>query len=246
MFALDELDLKGIVLDSGRDPLGQVKHCGRPAIEQMMHITGRKVPYAIGLSTRLRSVDDKGLDQDRKFQGGVELILSVLRKSDQPVIYHAAGSLRNLAAALNREPELLKRKIKAAYIEIGRGPSGDQREWNVTLDPFAFARVIESGLPIYWCPCFGTGGYQTYYKADQGTVIGACSRPVQNFFVYCLDKSKADPIGFLAGGPHPVPDRRAEHVVYGPLDLRRRTEDISSAGRTISRPWPRPRPPRPV
>ncbi len=174
LFALDEFDIKGIVLDSGRDPLGQVKRCGRPAIEQMMHITGRKVPSAIGLSTRLRSLDDKGLEQDRIFQGGVELILSVLRKSDQPVIYHAAGSLRNLAAALNREPELLKRKIKAAYIQSGRGPSGDQREWNVTLDPFAFARVIESGLPIYWCPCFGTGGYQTYYKADQGAVIGAC------------------------------------------------------------------------
>jgi hypothetical protein len=41
--------------------------------------------------------------------------------------------------------------------------------------------------------------------ADQTFVVGACAPAVQNFFVYCLTKATADPIAFLASGPHPVP-----------------------------------------
>lgn len=230
LFALDEFDIKGIVLDSGRHPDAQVERFGDTPIEQMMKITGRKVPYAIGLSRRLSRADDKALNEDKKFQAGIELILSILRESDEPVTYHAAGSLRNIAAALNREPELLKRKLKAVYIEIGRGPTGVQREWNVTLDPYSFARVIESGLPVYWCPCFGKDGYSTYYKADQTVVVGACTPAVQNFFVYCLTKSKADPIEFLTSGLHPLPTGERKMWCTAPL--------IHAAGRKIYRRGP--------
>ncbi len=229
LFAIEEFDIKGIVLDGGREPLGQVKRCGRPAVEQMMHITGRKVPYAIGLSRKLRSPDDDGLDQPRKFQAGIELILSALGESDEPVVYHAAGSLRNLAAALNRRPEL-RRKLKAVYIEIGRGPGGVQREWNVMLDPRAFARVIVADLPLYWCPCSGKDGYRTYYQADQSAVVGACAPPVQNYFVYCLRKTNADPIAFLRGGPHPLPTGRRNIWCTAPL--------LHAAGRKIYRRGP--------
>lgn len=230
LFALDEFDIKGIVLDSGRQPDAQLKRFGGPPIEQMMKITGRKVPYAIGLSHRLNSPGDKALDQEQRFQAGIELIFSVLRESDKQVTYHAAGSLRNLAAAFNREPELLKRKLKAVYIEIGRGPSGEQREWNVTLDPYSFALVIESGLPVYWCPCFGTDGYATYYTADQSAVVGACLPAVQNFFVYCLTQSKADPIEFLSTGPHSLPTGERKMWCTAPL--------IHAAGRKIYRRGP--------
>ncbi|MBN1395800.1 MAG: nucleoside hydrolase [Pirellulales bacterium] len=227
LFALDEFDIKGIVLDNARAATEQWRRPGRLPVEQMMHVTGRKVPYAIGLGRRLRSIDDKALDEEKKHQAGIELIFSVLRASDEPVVYHAAGSVRNIAAAYNREPELLKRKLKAVYIEIGRGPDGEQREWNVTLDPFSFARVISSDLPVYWCPCFGREGYGTYYKADQAEVIGACAPPVRNFFVYCLSKPKADPIEFLGSGPHPAPIGERNMWCTAPL--------LHAAGRKIYR-----------
>ncbi len=202
LFALAEFDIKGIILDLGEH---QATRPGRPAVEQMMHITGRKTPYAFGLSRPLRSRDDKALDEAEQFQGGVQLLLSLLRNSKEKVVLHLAGSCRDVAAAFNREPELFKAKVKAIYVEAGNGPGGEQNEYNVLLSPFAYLRLLESGLPIYWCPCFGRDGYETHYVADQPTVIGACTRPVQNYFVYCLTKSREEPIAFLDSGPRPLP-----------------------------------------
>ncbi len=65
--------------------------------------------------------------------------------------------------------------------------------------------LFETGLPVYWCPCFGKDGYETLYEADQPTVVGACRPAVRNFFVYCLTRSEEDPIAFLRTGPHPLP-----------------------------------------
>ena len=91
------------------------------------------------------------------------------------------------------------------YINIGNGPGQPQNEWNVNYDPLAYQRMFEADLPLYWCPCFGADGYETLYRCDQTTVVGACTGPVQNFFVYCLTRSQADPIEFLTAGPQPLP-----------------------------------------
>lgn len=202
LFAMEEFDVRGIVLDLGEV---QAKQSGRPAVEQMMHIAGRKCPYVVGLNRPLKSRTDRALEQSAEFQAGVELILSVLRESKEKVILHTTGSCRDLAVAFNREPQLLKEKVRAVYFNIGRGPNEVQDEWNVGYDPASYLRIFESGLPIYWCPCFGKDGYETLYTVDQATVVGACRPSVQNYFVYCLTKSTADPIAFLTTGPHPVP-----------------------------------------
>jgi len=202
LFAIPEFDVKGVILDLGGT---QVKGSGRPAVEQMMHVTGRKVPCAIGLSRPLRGRQDKALDEPDPFQAAVRLILSVLRESPEKVVLFTTGSCRDVAAAFNREPELLREKVRAVYFNIGRGPNESQEECNVGYDPAAYLRLFESGLPLCWCPCFGKEGYQTFYQVDQTVVVGACAGPVQNYFVYCLSRSTADPIAFLAGGPHPLP-----------------------------------------
>ena len=202
LFALKEFDIKAIILDLGEH---QATRPGRPPVEQMMRITGRKVPYAIGLSRPLHSRDDQALEEAQKYQGGMQLILSVLRDARDKVVLHTTGSCRDVAAAFNREPELFRQKVKAIYMEIGNGPDGNQDEYNVGLSPLAYARLLESGLFIYWCPCFGRDGYGTHYDADQSAVVGACTRPVQNYFVYCLTKSTEEPITFLNSGPHPLP-----------------------------------------
>jgi hypothetical protein len=202
LFALNEFDIKGIVLDLGEH---QAERPGRPAVEQMMHITGRKAPYAIGLDRPLRNLDDKALEAVEKFQGGVQLILSVLRDAEDKVVLHTTGSCRDVAAAFNREPELFRRKVRAIYMEIGTGPDGNQDDYNVVISPLAYARLLESGLPVYWCPCVGKDGYSTWYHVDESAVVGACTRRVQNYFVYCLTQSKDAPIAFLNSGPHPLP-----------------------------------------
>jgi len=202
LFAIPEFDIKGIILDLGAT---QAERCGRPAVAQVMHITGRKAPVAVGLSGKLTGREDKALDQPAEFQGGVALILSVLRDSPEKVTLFTTGSCRDVAAAFNREPELLKAKVRAVYFNIGRGPNEPQEECNVDYDPAAYFRLFESGLPIFWCPCFGKDRLETLYEVDQTAVVGRCAPSVQNFFIYCLTQSKADPIAFLVGGPRPLP-----------------------------------------
>ncbi len=222
LFALPEFDIRGIVLDLGEH---QASRPGRPVVEQMLRITGRKVPYAVGLNRPLQSREDKATDHPWQFQGGIQLILALLRDSQEKVVIHAAGSCRDLAAAFNREPELFRTKVKAVYIEAGNGPSGRQDEYNVSIGPHSYLRLLESGLPVYWCPCFGRDGYQSFYKVDQAEVVRACTQSVRNYFVYCLDRSKEDPLAFLSAGPKPLP--------AGPRNMWCTAPLLHAAGRNV-------------
>ncbi|MDD5199083.1 MAG: hypothetical protein PHC88_04710 [Terrimicrobiaceae bacterium] len=199
---MKEFDIKGIILDLG---VAQQKHTGASAVRQMMRITGRTVPCVIGLGQRLRSRDDKALDQPDEFQGAVKMILSVLRASPEPVVIVTVGSGRDIVAAFNREPELLKRKVRAVYCSIGRAPPEQNvRECNSDYDSLSYQRLFETGLPLYWCPCAGNDGYSTYYFADELSILKACDSQVQNYFAYCLTRDPGDPIAFLDSGPHPL------------------------------------------
>src|ERR1039457_420761 len=70
LYAMPELDIKGVVLDHGRK---QLERTGLIPVAQMNRIPGRNVPAVIGLADPLRSPDDKALDKPAQFQGAVEL-----------------------------------------------------------------------------------------------------------------------------------------------------------------------------
>jgi hypothetical protein len=203
LFSLPELDVKGIILDCGSH---QLKAPGSVPVKQMLHLTGRQIPSAIGLGHKLSSPDDDGCDQPDKFQHGVELLLEVLSKSPEPMTVFTSGSLRDVAAAFNRQPELLREKIGRLYINIGNPAAGAvSRKWeyNVNLDRNAYCCIMRSGLPIYWCPCFDggiweRGRYGTYWKFVHSQALDTAPRPLQNWFIYTLTKEKvADPIEAL-------------------------------------------------
>jgi len=122
-----------------------------------------------------------------------------------------------VAVAINREPELLRTKVKALYFNVGNGQTPLQNEYNVGLDPNAYVRLFHSGPPLYWCPCFGKEGYATFFVADQSKVVGPCTDAVQKFFAYCLSRAKADPIAFLAGASHPLPQGKRNMWCTGPM-----------------------------
>ncbi len=201
--SLPEFSIRGIILDCGAH---QLKAPGSIPVKQIEKMTGRRIPYAIGLGHALQSPDDDGCHQPDTFQHGVELILDVLRSSPERVTIFTTGSLRDVAAALNRHPELLRRKVARLYINIGNPATGDdtrQYEYNVKLDQNAYAAVMRSGLPIYWCPCFDGGLWQrgrhgTYWKFIQSQVLETAPRKLQNWFLYALTKPEAvDPIAYL-------------------------------------------------
>ncbi|MFC1597560.1 nucleoside hydrolase [Planctomycetota bacterium] len=210
LFAMPEFDVRGIVLDCGGH---QQKAPGEIPVGQILHLTRRKVPYAIGLGKPLRRATDDGRDQPGEFQRGVRLILDALRESPEKLTVFTTGSLRDVAAAFNREPELLRRKIGRLYINIGN-PAIEKEsrryEYNVNLDRHAYVCVMRSGLPIYWCPCFhGTirerGVHGTYWKFDQRRVLETAPKGLQNWFIFALTKPQnADPIAFLSAPQDPA------------------------------------------
>lgn len=201
LFALRELDIRAVILDCGRRQLSQP---GEIPLRQMMAITGRRAPWAIGLADPLKSPTDDGRDQPAEFQRGVELILSALRTARRPVTIITVGSLRDVAAGFNRDPALFRAKVGRIYVNAGNA-AGPQDEYNVTLDPHAFRRVMESGLPIWYCPCFGEGGpsasawenpkggYGTCWCFEQGTVFERLRPALLAYFVFALLAKPAGP-----------------------------------------------------
>jgi len=198
VFALPELDLKAILLDDGGL---QAKRPGRVPVEQMLRLTGRRVPYAIGL-TALKSPADTGRDQPAAYQAAVELLLKVLRQSARPVTIITLGSVRDVAVALNREPELLRARVAGLYVNIGNSALGGD-EYNVAIDRHAYRRLLASDLPIWWFPCFpATGRMTTYFRLTRFTeALSAAPLGLRNYFLYAIrhiDPATQDPLAALA------------------------------------------------
>lgn len=197
LFALPEFDIRGIVLDDGAR---QKKQPGEIALRQMMRLTGRQVPYSTGLGAPLGSPEDDGAGQP-EWQHGVTMILDVLRRSPGPVTIFTTGSLRDVAAAFNRDPELFRAKTARLFLNIG--DSAGVREYNVRLDVHAWTGIMRSGLPIYWCPCHEGGalnrgrGYATWWQFRQHELLADLPPPLRNYFVYALKREQGDPLAFL-------------------------------------------------
>lgn len=208
LFALPELDVRMVVLD-----LGQLQQRGSGAIpvRQMNYLTGRKVPFRVGLENPLRYPEDKALDQFTPETPNV--ILRVLKESAAKVTIITTGSVRDVAAAFNRDPTLFREKVDRIYIVDGNSAAADL-QWNPRLDPQAYLRLMRSDLPIYWTPCFGgretiadlaagklgTLEYQSYWKFRQSDLLESLPLPLQNFFLYALGQknpSLEDPIEYL-------------------------------------------------
>ena len=174
LYAMPELDIKGVVLDQGRK---QLERPGRIPVPQMNRITGRNVPAVIGLADPLKRPDDKALDQPAQFQGAVELILQTLRASAQTGLHRDGGSVRDVVCAFNREPGLFRTNVAMVLAFIGEASDAKFQEYNVGLDPQAFVGLMRSGLPVYWVPCFDGGlwqnrGHASFWRASQRALLG--------------------------------------------------------------------------
>jgi len=200
LYALDELDVRGIVLDQGDR---QARAPGLIPVSQLNHLTGRNVPCATGLSSALASTKDTGAGQPAAHQAGVELMLRVLREAESPVTIITVGSLRDVAAAFNRAPDLFRKSVAGLFVFIGAVDTA-KPGWNVSLDPHAFVRVMNSGLAIHWVPCFDGGlfkntGRASYWRASHARLLQHASPGALRFFVYALSKKETpDAIAFLS------------------------------------------------
>lgn len=157
--ALPEYDLRGVVLDATRKflvpkPEGWdiARQPGFVPVAQMGKLLGREIPVGSGPIDPLRSLDDTAEDRPSEGQTGIELLLDVLSRAREPVTVSVVGSCRVLAAAINRDPTLLREKVRTILLNAG-STGGPKREWNVGLDPLAYEVLWRSSLPIDWYPC---------------------------------------------------------------------------------------------
>lgn len=222
-YALPEIDLRAVILDVTQeyrepttehqnpiynDPTGP-RDPGIIPVTQLDCIFDRNVPYGIGPFHRLKSPKDKDLDAPEFQQTGIELILRTLRESKEKVEITSFGSARTLAAAYNREPELLRAKVRRIHLSAGASELGFL-EWNVMLDPQAIVCLLRSDLPIAVYPCgtkdgaFAYGSHNSYWLLENLEFIRRMDPLLQRYAAYSFERSaKSD---FLRVLDDPVPE----------------------------------------
>jgi hypothetical protein len=199
LYAIKGIDLKAIVLDAGKT---QEKRPGRLPVSQINYLTKRKIPTSIGLGLKLKSPWDPALWQSGKYQNGVHLILETLSRSEKKVAIVTVGSLRDVAAAFNRNPQLFRDKVSRLFIFAGEATKEGFSETNVKMDRHAFVRIMQSELPVFWVPCFDGGRWQNHGRASHWLtnyqkILKNSSAPLLQYFIYAYIRSSKPPIEFL-------------------------------------------------
>ncbi|MCL4694407.1 MAG: hypothetical protein KJ060_18095 [Candidatus Hydrogenedentes bacterium] len=207
-YALPEVDLRAVILDvTGRylrpyineadpgynDPRGK-RAPGFIPVHQLNYIFDLNVPCACAPFEPMRSPGDDMADAPRFQQGGIDLLIETLRESNEPVDVVSFGSARPLAVALNREPELLREKVRLAHLCIGGYPPG-YLEWNVQLDVHAYVRLIRSDLPLALYPCateespFALGTHNCYWTMETLNWVREMAPPLQRYIEFAFGGS---------------------------------------------------------
>ncbi|MGD8405092.1 MAG: nucleoside hydrolase [Anaerolineales bacterium] len=96
-----------------------------------------------------------------------DLIIDIIRNSNEPVTIIAVGPMTNIAGAIRKEPGITS-NIKAIYImggavnvdgnvgNSGVGIDNQHAEWNIYIDPVAANIVFNSGAPVTLVPLDAT------------------------------------------------------------------------------------------
>lgn len=251
-YGLPEVDLKTVVFDvtqryrrpyhnpadpSYDDPAGH-RDPGFIPVEQLNYLFDRNVPCAAAPFEPLRAPDDPMRDAPRFQQAGIELILDTLRASKTPVDIVSFGSARPLAVACNREPALLRDKVRRAHLCAGAAPAG-YLEWNVQLDVHAFVRVLQSDMPVAIYPCatdrgaFDLGVNNTYWQLPDRQFIRRMHPRLQRYLAYALSRSART--NFLGALDEEWPEEALRPLLEGPHHLWETAVWAQVAGRRLVR-----------
>lgn len=193
-------DLRGVVIDYPPD-----FRAGDPAVvavAQMNRLAGLSVPIAIGMSQRLKSRTDALSDAPAQETAAVHFIHAQLRTAERPVTLLCVGSAADIIVAALRDPGLFKATCAGVYLNSGAAHDNPanptQLEFNVRLDPAAYAAMFDLPCPLYWFPCWDTtemrqsGAAGSFYWLPHREALDGISAGLANYFAYMFEKS-ADP-----------------------------------------------------
>ncbi len=202
-YALEQIDLKAIVMDITRPHLkedGILRDPGFIPVRQLNYLFSRDVPCAAAPYDPLSYPEDKKEDAPSFQQKGIDLLLRTIETADRPVHIVSTGSLRPLALAFNRRPDLmLSDKVAAVHVSAGSS-SEDFLEWNIALDTLAAARVLRSGMKIVLYPCateegpFNKGVHNSFWALwDLDWILDMPDKRLRNYLVYNILRKRDRP-----------------------------------------------------
>lgn len=226
-YALPEIDLSAVIFDTTEKMRQPIAHHlgfedangprdpGFIAVMQLNYIFGRNIACATSPFSPLKSPDDPMYDVPAFQQQGIELILETLRRSERPVAIMTQGSVRTLAAAYNREPELLRAKVERIHISAGAS-SPSFLEWNISLDSHAFVRLLRSDLPIALYPCateegpFGYGQHNSFWQMTDMRFIADMHPKLRRYLGFAFGRLSR--IDFLRAMDDDLPEELMEQI----------------------------------
>ncbi len=236
-YALPEVDLRAVILDVTegyrhanarhadphfRDPVGP-RDPGYIPVIQLNYLFDRSVPAAVNPFAAMEGPGDKMLDAPAFQQSGIDLLLETLRRSAERVDIVSFGSARAVAVAYNREPDLLRSRVRRVHLCAGAS-SAEYMEWNVMLDPQAMVCLLRSDLPIDIYPCatkdgpFAYGPNNCFWKLPNLAFLGRLDPGLQSYFAFAFTRSTR--MDFLRAMDEPPPAAvldeigRREHNVW--------------------------------
>ena len=235
-------DLNGVVVDypPGFRP-------GDPAVvavAQMNRLAGYSVPVAIGTSLRLKSRRDALPDAPPQETAAVRFILAQLRASPRPVALVCVGNAADIVAAALREPDLFREKCAGVYLNSGAANDNPEKpgelEFNVNLDPAAYAAMFDLPCPLYWFPCWHvverheSGADGSYYRMPHREALADLSPGAANYFGYMFWRS-ADPKWLRAMEKPPADAGAWAKILDGQRNMWSTASQLVAAGLTVTK-----------
>jgi hypothetical protein len=191
------IDLKGILIDfPPKRRLGDPDVMG---IAQMNYLTGLVVPAIVGTPYFMNDKNDIQPNANKIDHQGISWVIETLKKSQAPMIINIVGAATDIAIAAKKEPSLFKEKCKAIYLNAGSAYTGkdNKLEFNVVLNPSAYAAIFDVSCPVYWLPCWNeteiheVGEYGSYYRFLQDDILPYLPKKLQNFFLFMLGQKSS-------------------------------------------------------
>ena len=191
-----DVDLRGILLDYPPDrfPGRSPDVCG---IAQLSYLTGTAVHLAVGSSVPFSPAGGRQA-LTRADRAGADFVLEFLRQAESPAIINIVGSCRDVALAALLDPDLFASNCAGIYLNAGNGCQDpaliQRREYNVTLNPEAYAAIFRVPCAVYWMPCYEANAgeevvreFATWYRFRQDEILPSLSSRLRGYFTYSLE-----------------------------------------------------------
>lgn len=248
MFSLAQQGLirfAGIMCDDDRalKEDGSYLHFGDPSVQsiaQMNYMTGLCVPVGFGSRKPIKCEDDIKEALRGKRISSVTLLLEALQGSKNGVDIHMCGSCKDVLLAYRQAPDLFEKKCNCIFLNAGTYEKQEPIEYNVSLEPYAYAEIFKIPCIIRWSPCFDTlrpWPYKTskrasFYNVKPKEVVPHLSETLLKYFNYM--HGKIFDTGWLTYLKNPLDKKLLEWWSMGDREMWSTPGFLFSAGKNIS------------